>query len=197
MTTAVAQPQADRTQPPPFPEKAAKLIMRVATQVEFTDIDKQDLVTYWGGPAADAFGSYTDAVVSNLDENGPAIGDIGTTLGAAVSTVFSTYARAVEIIGAIAAALVKLGANTTLFILTVEVPGLDLLTGAELVQQAIETLGQLIEKYASLIAGALETIGQFKQHGVGFAKAATHFQVPHAPPGAAGQADLWHVNKRT
>jgi hypothetical protein len=154
---------------------------------------KGKLASYWSGPACDAFTSYTDGVSSNLDMNGPQIAKMGETLAAAVETVFNTYASAIEFIGTCAADLVKLGVNTGIFAATVEVPGLDILTGAEWIQTVVDTMAAMIQNVTSLIARATEQIGQYKSQAVGFAAAANQFQVPQSPPESATHVGLWHV----
>jgi uncharacterized protein YukE len=157
---------------------------------------KDKLAAYWSGPANSAFTSYTDSVVTTLDENRALIGTVATTLGSAVSTVWNTYAAAIAFIGKCFANLVALGAHTALFVATVEVPGLNLLTAGEWINSVIETLKTFIQDVSDLIQSATETIGAYKENGVALASTAGQFQVPQAPPGEAGQPGLWHVNPR-
>jgi hypothetical protein len=155
---------------------------------------KDHLASYWRGPAYNAFNSYTGNVVGVLDKDAVAMGNIATTLGSSVQTVFSTYASAIGFIGKCVANLGELGAWVAIAAATVEVPGVDLITAAALANKILDALVTFVKDVTTLISDAVTQIGQYKAQGIAFAVQGSQFQYPELVPDSTGHAGEWKVN---
>ena len=155
---------------------------------------KYTLASYWKGPAFNAFNAYTIDAVGIMDKDLAVMGTMATTLGSTVSTVFDTYAKAITFIGNCAAALANLGAALTIAFATAEVPGVNVLTSAAVLNKVSDTLAAFVKEVVTLIAGATTQIGQYKSQGISFANQATQFQHPEPLPDAATHTSQWQVN---
>jgi hypothetical protein len=157
---------------------------------------KYDVSTYWTGPAYTAFNAYTIDAVGIMDKDLTVMGTMATTLGSTVTTVFDAYSKAITFIGNCAAALANLGAAVAIAFATAEVPGVNVLTSAAVLNKVSDTLAAFVKEVTALIAGAVTQMGQYQSQAISFSNQATQFQYPERLPDGATHARHWQVNPR-
>jgi hypothetical protein len=148
----------------------------------------------WQGPAFNAFNQYTIDAVGIMDKNAGGMDKIATTLGSVVQIVYDTYAKALTCIGNCAAALANLGLAVGIAFATAEVPVVNVLTSAAVLNKISDTLAAFMKEVTALIAAAITQMGQYKAQGISFVSQGTQFQIPEAVPDGTDQASQWRVN---
>lgn len=155
---------------------------------------KYSLSRCWRGPAFNAFNQYTIDAVGIMDKNAAGFDKVATTLGSVTQIVYDTYAKAVTFIGNCAAALADLGLAAAVAFATAEVPGVNVLTSAAMLNKISATLVAFMKEVTALIAASITQMGQYKAQEVSFVSQANQFQIPEAVPNGTNQPSQWQVN---
>lgn len=162
-------------------------------KVDLNDM-RNNLASYWRGPAFNAFNLYSANAAGVMDKDLAVMGDVSKTLGTAISTVYDTYASAIKFMGNCVASLSSAGIWAVIAVATIPIPGVDVLTASAAVNKTIEVLTNFIKDVTALVSDATTQIGKYKSEGVSFANQGTQFQHPEPLPSSAGHTGEWQVN---
>ncbi|MGP4015715.1 hypothetical protein [Saccharopolyspora sp. 5N708] len=152
---------------------------------------KNNLAGLWEGAAFQQFDQYSGSVVVALNTNHAAVTAIGRTVGEFVQIVYDNYAAAIKFMGDCAADLAGLMGYGGLAVLTVYVPGVDLVTLGVFLTKLVDTLSAFVKNVNNLIVDAVSKVGTYKTSATSLLASANSFQVPSIPGGEVGHTSSW------
>jgi len=158
---------------------------------------RDDLASYWKGPAYNAFSLYAGNVVGVIDKDLALMGTMSTTMGTAVTTVYNTYSSAIALIGKCAISLGSFQIWGMIGAASALIPGVDVITTGALIYKIVDVLEDFAKAANDLISSAVTQIGQYKAQGLAFTNLAAQFQQPEKLPEATNHLGEWQVNPLT
>ncbi|WP_410656332.1 WXG100 family type VII secretion target [Amycolatopsis sp. lyj-112] len=155
----------------------------------------QALAGTWTGRAADQFVAHAANVTNALKSEQEAVAGISGVMAGIASKVIETYASAITFLGECAGELAKIDLKALVAALTSVIPGVNLITFADVIDSVIEALGELVKKILSLFGEAIKTIGGFQESAVGLQQIKTNFvEVPDLRAGSGvDEQKQWKV----
>lgn len=145
----------------------------------------QALAGTWAGRAADQFVAHSTNVTNALKSEQEAVASVSGVMADIANEVIDTYVKAITFLGECAGELAKIDFKTLLAALTSVIPGVNVLTFADVVDSVIEALGELVKKIISLFSDAIAKISAFKKSAVGLTQIRTNFvEVPELRAGS-------------
>lgn len=178
-------------------EIAFRFASNAAIQGAHDDIGDavQALAGTWTGRAADQFVAHAANVTNALKSEQEAVAGISGVMAGIANEVIKTYGTAITFLGECAGELAKIDLKALVAALTSIIPGVNLLTFADVIDSVIEALGELVKKISSLFDEALKTIGAFKAGAISLVQIQTNFvEVPDLREGSGvDEQKQWKV----
>ncbi|WP_181776919.1 WXG100 family type VII secretion target [Amycolatopsis pittospori] len=145
----------------------------------------QALAGTWTGRAADQFVAHAANVTNALKSEQEAVASVSAVMTDIAHKVIETYASAITLLGECAGELAKIDLKALVAALTSVIPGVNLITFADVIDSVIEALGELVKKVVALFADAIKAIDGFKGSAVGLTQIKTNFvELPELRPGS-------------
>lgn len=163
-------------------------ITQVAGKLDNTD---RDVSSYWEGPAASAYKSYSHQLQNTISSNDKVFDTLGNSLQKCAGKVQDTYKILISFIGKIAGKLSRIAVDVPLLL----VPGLDILQLSSMVDDAKSVLEEFITGAAKAINSAIDVIKGYNNEITRMITEAGNFELPPEPAEPATHAGNRHVRQ--